>query len=469
MRNNSLSAILLAGVAACAVTPEVTDQTQPISFDVHAIPASEGVAGGVNVVRPGGNASTAIHFAQAQSSPNLAFRVEEPELVAAGHPAGSPASTSGLCYGDGDGDGLLDELEANQHGEASILRPGDGSSGLSLPGGDNYHCSWADTDGDGLQEAYLFDVQGNARVIAFSADGFVVVEDHARFPWTREAWSSGGGSFADVDRDGDPDLLITSPAGADRLYLNTAGVFTRPTAECDLLTDAGMSGGASFGDLDNDGDPDLFVARLDGPDRLYRNDDGCFLRVENEALAERAFQSWSAVWTDMDRDGDLDLIVSQYDGPIQIYENRHGQLIAGPEYAGFAENNAESRASGLAALDIDFDGDEDIIAAMWDGLPNAVLTNTTDTNLPSVMVLAITEAGAPLLGAQIHAGAEGRYFYRELEGTTGLRSQSAPAILLHSGLDQPLDWLEVRYHGEVLTRIENVSLPSIVVAEYPRD
>ncbi len=97
-------------------------------------------------------------------------------------------------------------------------------------------------------------------------------EEEARKLWT----TSTGGAVAlgDIDRDGDLDLFVAGCAAApalsaDRLYVNDGkGRFTDAT-EAFGLGDTGRSTDAIFGDYDNDGHDDLYVVN-DGPNLLYR-------------------------------------------------------------------------------------------------------------------------------------------------------------------------------------------------------
>jgi len=124
----------------------------------------------------------------------------------------------------------------------------------------------------------------------------------------------GNGSWADVDRDGDIDLMMTGSATIEPpfvaetiLYLNDGtGAFTR--------TDPGVvdvyGGYVRWADYDNDGDSDVLVSGLVSPDeyvtRLYRNEDGIF--VEDPQNLE-VVSFGDAAWADYDSDGDLDLIL----------------------------------------------------------------------------------------------------------------------------------------------------------------
>ena len=469
-----VSLVSLLGVSGCAIIV-VADVSEPANiemetaFEVIPLPGSDGVGAGVSFFRVRGEHVAGLAFAQAQTSSNLFYEVAPDGFYVPLNemPYSAEESTSDICFGDGDGDGVLEFITANQHGEDNhLFQMGQADPVLTIPGGDNYHCVWADIDGDGLHEGFLFDVAGQSVVIELEGNGFGVLPPSSRFPWTQDGLPAGGGSFADVDLDGDPDLIVTSPVGVDRLYINTGGHFQEHSAGgCDLGAEAGMSAGASLGDLDADGDADLFIARLDGADRLFRNEGGCFTRIDSPALAQETFQSWSAVWFDPDGDGDLDLAVAQYNGAILVYENSGGELRVVQRISEFNHVTAESRASGLAVFDADGDHDPDLMAAIWDGFPNIFIRNNLNHTVSGVSISAWTQNGAPLFGSQIHASAKGQLFYRELSANEGLRSQSDP--LIHLPI-QPadIDWLEVRYFGEVIYRSERHNIEPVVEVSF---
>ena len=134
-------------------------------------------------------------------------------------------------------------------------------------------------------------------------------------------------AWGDIDNDGDLDLYIgnesrsedpTSPhAYPAQLFRNNGnGTFT------DVALSAGVANfrytkGAALGDFDNDGDLDLYVSNV-GPNRLYRNEgDGTFVDVAAElGVEEPAGRSFAAWFFDYDNDGWLDLFVSAYDASI---------------------------------------------------------------------------------------------------------------------------------------------------------
>lgn len=181
--------------------------------------------------------------------------------------------------------------------------------------------------------------------------------------------SSPGASWADYDDDGDDDLLVlngyaTLDPGTpqpDVLYRNDDGVLAEVRDHA-LVRDPTFSGCAVWADYDNDGDLDVFVAtQRDAANRLYRNDDGTFTRVEGP-WDEDGGRSFSAAWVDVDGDGWLDLhVLNGRDGdggqPDFLYRNVGGRFerVRGPALV------TDTLPSGGAAwADFDGDGDQDV-------------------------------------------------------------------------------------------------------------
>jgi hypothetical protein len=133
-----------------------------------------------------------------------------------------------------------------------------------------------------------------------------------------------GAAFFDYDRDGDQDLFLVNSREweghetlaeppTQRLYRNDgSGRFEDVTARAGLALSAyGM--GVAIGDVDGDGWEDLFLTTLN-KNRLFRNEQGVFRDVTDEAGVAGGPDTWSssAAFVDYDNDGDLDLFVVNY-------------------------------------------------------------------------------------------------------------------------------------------------------------
>jgi Tol biopolymer transport system component len=248
------------------------------------------------------------------------------EALDAGALTGDTTSSTMSCWADYDGDGDLDAFVVNRDGEDDALYRSDGGGTFERVeggppvsnGGQGRACGAADADGDGnvdlyvgngrRQRNYFYRNEGDWRFTEITEGAFV-----------RDTAYSYGVSWVDYDYDDDLDLYVTNISESNALYVNDgAGNFT-PLQDSPLVTDGGVSKGQTWGDLDNDGDLDLFIANgTEAPDMrnfLYRNDGPAgFTRVMEGAVAAHADTSAGAAAADYDRDGDLDLFVANWGG-----------------------------------------------------------------------------------------------------------------------------------------------------------
>ncbi len=130
-----------------------------------------------------------------------------------------------------------------------------------------------------------------------------------------------GVAFLDYDGDGKLDIYFatatllpvgTSRNGPNKLYKNLGDGKFRDVTESSGLGFAGFCHGIIVGDVDNDGDPDVFLCNY-GPNVLYLNNgNGTFKDVSHEAGVDREGWSSGGAFLDYDNDGDLDLYVANY-------------------------------------------------------------------------------------------------------------------------------------------------------------
>lgn len=212
--------------------------------------------------------------------------------------------------------------------------------------GENSAPAFLDVEGDGDPDLVFGNNSGGLlyyRNGSATTDGFFTAQSGAASPF--DGINVGGNStptFADLDEDGDLDLVVGAEDGLLRTWLNgttgTAGAFTQLTGASNPFAgiDVGGSSTPSFVDLDGDGDQDLVVGESAGTILVYRNGTattaGAFTQLTGAANpfngVDVGTQS-APTFTDIDGDGDMDAVIGAGDGTLRVFENRAaGGLIA---------------------------------------------------------------------------------------------------------------------------------------------
>lgn len=158
--------------------------------------------------------------------------------------------------------------------------------------------------------------------------------------WDRVSIWGMGIASTDLQRDGYPDVMLTS-MGDQVLQYNTGGQLTnadyargatahRPHVGDDGRPSTGWH--AEFGDIDNDGRADLFIAKgnvdqmpsnamRDPNNLLMQQDDGTFAEASVAAGIASPARSRGAALADLDLDGRLDIVVVNRRAPLEIWRN----------------------------------------------------------------------------------------------------------------------------------------------------
>src|SRR5262249_13377340 len=120
--------------------------------------------------------------------------------------------------------------------------------------------------------------------------------------------------WADYDNDGWLDLFVGGERTPSRLYRNRGdGTFEEVGAKAGVVRKRVFCKGANWGDFNGDGYPDLYVADLNGPPQLFRNNrDGTFTDVAPEMGITQPKIGFSCWFWDYDNDGWLDIFATSY-------------------------------------------------------------------------------------------------------------------------------------------------------------
>lgn len=245
-----------------------------------------------------------------------------------------------------------------------------GASGAGLS------ASWGDYDADGDDDIFIAVYGANNLLYRNNGDG--TFSSVTTGTIVTETSNSYAGVWGDYDNDGWLDLFIANYNQANWLYHNDGGTFTRITTG-NIVTDGGLSNSAAWGDYDNDGDEDLFVANISNQaNYLYRNNgDGTFTPVTGTAVVTDQETSYSGIWGDYDDDGDLDLFVAN-NGANALYKN-NGDGSFSRINTGDIANDAVYSISG-AWGDMDNDDDLDLFVANYNDGTNPLANNLYQNN-----------------------------------------------------------------------------------------
>lgn len=250
--------------------------------------------------------------------------------------------TAAAAFGDGNGDGKLDLYWGNwlvhypdpaAVADVYMMGNGDGTftnesmaSGIGATRLPCYGVAWNDFDNNGYQDIWVGNY-GYSRNLLWNNDGTGKFKDVASAKGVArdgigfQGGNTFGGDFGDIDNDGDLDLFAANiahpryqPESDISMLLINQGPpefkFTEERQVRGIAYDEGDVNGA-FADFDNDGDLDLAVASLYPGhfSKLYENDGkGYFTDVSYQANVA-VENAVTVAWADVDHDGDLDLLV----------------------------------------------------------------------------------------------------------------------------------------------------------------
>jgi hypothetical protein len=285
----------------------------------------------------------------------------------------------------------------------------------------------------------------------------------------------------DYDGDGDADVYVANDSMPNLLFqndgsghFNETALFSGVAYNTDGLAQAGM--GVDFGDLDGDGNLDVFVTNFShDTNTAYRNlAGGVFADATAEMnlrMASWFYLGWATRFVDFDNDGDEDLFVANghvypeahqgdpntaYAQRNQIFWNRGGGTFDEGEFSQ-DDAMAEVRSSrGAAFGDVDEDGDTDVAVVNIDE-PPSLLRNDVPGGHWVGLHLVGTASNRDALGARVVLTSGPRRQMKEVHSSGSFLSSSDSRLLFGLGDRDAADEIRIRWPSGHEERYQNLA------------
>jgi len=302
---------------------------------------------------------------------------------------------------DFDRDGHLDVLFVAEDDEQHNLFLGDGKGGFTraserLPAMSQANAvAVGDLDGDGLPDVVVGNTTegkaGAARTFLWLNDprrpGHFI--DATRTHMPAADMQAQGIALADLDADGDLDIVVASQDPANRLFLNTGdGHFVDATGRLGGQVPTETREVHAF-DANGDGHPDLMFFNItsnnrqwdkDPQTRLFINDGAARFKDETAGhLPPHRFSSWGGMVVDFNDDGFPDMVVGAIDVPgfvplqVRAWQN-DGTGTFTDVTASVIPAATVGRSWSMAQGDLDGDGRPDLFIGGWESQARLLLT-----------------------------------------------------------------------------------------------
>jgi hypothetical protein len=378
--------------------------------------------------------------------------------------------------------------------------------GLNVP-----RPQFADVDGDGDQDLFIQERTGELAFFEHVADG-----DSMRYVWRTDhfqnlevgEWTR----FADLDQDGDPDLLAERPYSYIRVFRNeSTEAQLRFTRVADSLR---MPGGKpifsdrqnipNVTDIDCNGRLDLFLGKLDGTIARYEATDATGIprfqkvteqfegiEIVNQQMMSARHGANTLTFADVDGDGDEDLFWGDFFEPgLLLIENTGScsapDLTGDPEPFPPSDPLATSGYNAPAVTDWGNDGDPDLFVGVLGGAFDANTTLSDNFHFFRHTADGFTHETGQFLGA-LDTGSESTVAMGDLDGDGDLdglvankidprRTQTARVYLLENTgaptapsyqLRDALDGLPAAYHfAPALGDLDDDGTPDLILGTW---
>ncbi|UKJ76048.1 Ig-like domain-containing protein [Azospirillum brasilense] len=342
--------VTVGGVVRTVTAVATAGRTVTLTLDAGASSLYEGATvsytppgSGAKTVDAAGNAAGALNGQPVRVSGDPKFTLEATNPFGLGTFVGQSAPVFADIDGDGDLDAVVGDWYANivvyrNVGTAeapSFTLVGTNPFGLNTVGGGMpafAKLALADIDGDGDLDLLAGNAGGG--IVVYRNDGTATAPSFTLVGTNPFGLSNSGGfaspSLVDIDGDGDPDALIGNADGNTFFYRNI-GTVTAPTFALEStnpfgLGNAGNNATPVLVDIDGDGDLDALIGNVNGDTVLYRNvgtatAPSFTLEGTNPFSLGNVADNAKPTFADIDGDGDLDALLGRADGKTVLFRN----------------------------------------------------------------------------------------------------------------------------------------------------
>jgi hypothetical protein len=405
----------------------------------------------------------------------------------------------GGAWGDYDNDGFLDlyTITARDLGVCLFHNEGNGTllrlTNTAVVGpiiSDHTFSgstAWGDYDNDGFLDVFVANgtFQGDLKNFLYHNEGngrFTKVTAGSLFDTSQTSWS---GVWVDYDDDGRLDLFVTNdllndnPQGEDnQLFHNDgpAGFTLMTSAQTKIpLHDGGHSRGCAWGDYDNDGRIDLFVAGH--TNLLYHNNgDGSFQKIITGQIVTdpTTTESIGCTWVDYDNDGYLDLFVVNVSDNNFLYHNNGNGTFTRVNSGSLVNDVPTLSHIDAAWADYDNDGFMDVVIVA-DGGKNSLFhnngINNGNTNHWINLRLVGTASNRQALGAKVRLKATigGKSFWqrRDIGAFTSQEGQSDLRASFGLGDATNVDTVRIEWPSGTVQELHNLGTKQFLTVTEP--
>jgi ASPIC and UnbV/FG-GAP-like repeat/Bacterial Ig-like domain len=329
--------------------------------------------------------------------------------------------------------------------------------------------TWGDYDKDGILDLFVGINSSSYTNILFkgNADGsFTRITTGLE---VTDMLQTGTASWVDIDNDGDLDLFLldgTNGSGVNKLYINSNGTFSASSA---LSADVGITGfTASWGDYNNDQLLDLFIGTQSTTNYLYKNNGGgSFTKQSSSVIMTDTKvsqdQTFGSVWGDVNNDGFLDLLVSNAMSHQFYLNNGNGTFTK----VSSEKISAPLQTFGISMADYDHDG---FLDAAMAGLNFQAAKNGGNTAAPSYLFknnnstghwlevqLKGTSSNRAGIGVRLTLTTASGTQVREIASSSGFAGENSLTAHFGLGSNTTITSLQIKWPSGIVQNMTNIT------------